>query len=76
MRRGEKRAGFVAVAATILLLTGTMAASAEYDSVPPPPGGTFVDDDQTAEEGFIEAIAGARITLGSIPQPTIGSVPT
>ena len=67
MHRGEKRAGFVAVAATILLLTGTMAASAEYDSVPPPPGGTFVDDDQTAEEGFIEAIAGARITLGCNP---------
>lgn len=67
MRRGEKRAGFVAVAATILLLTGTMAASAEYDSVPPPPGGTFVDDDQIAEEGFIEAIAGARITLGCNP---------
>jgi hypothetical protein len=67
MRRGEKRAGFVAVLATILLLTGTVAASAEYDSVPPPPGGTFVDDDQIAEEGFIEAIAGARITLGCNP---------
>ena len=67
MRRGHKRAEFVVVAATIVLLTGTMAASAQYDSVPPPPGGTFVDDDQIAEEGYIEAIAGARITLGCNP---------
>lgn len=67
MGTGRTRTGFVAAATALLLLAGTVPAAAEYDSVPPPPGGTFVDDDQIAEEGHIEAIAGARITFGCNP---------
>ncbi|MDH3260917.1 MAG: S-layer homology domain-containing protein [Acidimicrobiia bacterium] len=67
MRRSGWRSGFVALTAMVLVLTGTVVASAEYDSVPPPPGGTFSDDDQFPEEGFIEAIAGAGITVGCNP---------
>lgn len=58
---------FVALTVMSLILSATVVASAQYDSVPPPPGGTFLDDDGLPEEGFIEAIAVAGITTGCNP---------
>jgi hypothetical protein len=54
----------VALVAASLVLGLTPVAAAQYDTVPPPPGGTFLDDDQIPEEGYIEAIAAAGITVG------------
>lgn len=42
--------------------TSALAAAAEL-----PPGGSFVDDDLMAEEGYIEAIFAAGITVGCNP---------
>ncbi|MDJ0791704.1 MAG: VanW family protein [Acidimicrobiia bacterium] len=40
----------------------------ESPEIPPlPPGGTFTDDDRLPEEGYIEAIAEVRVTLGCNP---------
>jgi hypothetical protein len=43
-------------------LTPQIAAAAE-----PPPGGTFIDDNLSAQEPFIEAVAAAGITRGCNP---------
>jgi hypothetical protein len=54
-----------ALAAALILaasLAPQMAAAAEL-----PPGGTFIDDNLTAQEPFIEAIAAAGITRGCNP---------
>lgn len=50
------------VAALIWLGTAANAQEAEL-----PPGGTFLDDDETSQEGFIEAIAATGITRGCNP---------
>ncbi len=63
LRRGF--AGVAIVQAVVLLGLATAPATAEDLTLPP--GGTFVDDDGVAEEGYIEAIAAAGITLGCNP---------
>ncbi|MGI9529019.1 MAG: L,D-transpeptidase [Acidimicrobiia bacterium] len=54
------------LAATIVavLLVPTVATAAQPEL---PPGGTFVDDDEIAQEGWIEAITALRITYGCNP---------
>jgi hypothetical protein len=47
----------------LLFVTGVPASFAQEL----PPGGTFFDDDQIAEEGYIEAIRAEGITLGCNP---------
>ena len=66
-RRQAIRSGWVALVAASLILAATPGVAAQYDAVPPPPGGTFLDDDQIPEEGYIEAIAAAGMTVGCNP---------
>jgi len=66
-RRQAIRSGWVALVAASLILAATPGVAAQYDAVPPPPGGTFLDDDQIPEEGYIEAIAAAGMTMGCNP---------
>ena len=49
--------------ACLLLLMSPLPASASDL----PPGGTFFDDDGTSEEGYIEAIKAAGVTVGCNP---------
>ena len=62
----SKSRKWLLLAATIvaLLLVPTVALAADSDL---PPGGTFVDDDGIAQEGWIEAIAAIRLTVGCNP---------
>lgn len=52
-------------AATLLIASPQLPALAQ--TVELQPGGTFVDDDGTPAEGYIEAIAAAGITIGCNP---------
>lgn len=52
----------VSVLAGVLALSTLTAALAEL-----PPGGTFIDDNGNVHEGYIEAIAAEKITLGCNP---------
>ena len=55
---------FLAATIVALLLVPTIAMAAEPEL---PPGGSFVDDDGMSQEGWIEAIAALRITVGCNP---------
>ncbi|MCH7846715.1 MAG: VanW family protein [Acidobacteria bacterium] len=52
----------LALAASTIVFTPAAAQGAEL-----PPGGTFTDDNELAEEGWIEAIAAIGVTLGCNP---------
>ena len=60
--RNATRYWLLLVVATLL---GVMASPAAAN--PLVPGGTFTDDDGNIHEGFIEAVATERITLGCNP---------
>jgi hypothetical protein len=53
-----------AIALVPLLWFGNAAVAQEAGL---PPGGTFIDDDETSQEGFIEAIAATGVTRGCNP---------
>ena len=55
---------FLVATIMAVLLVPTVAFAAEAEL---PPGGTFVDDDGISQEGWIEAIAALRITVGCNP---------
>ncbi|MFP3913763.1 MAG: S-layer homology domain-containing protein, partial [Actinomycetota bacterium] len=52
----------VLVACALTMATATSLAAAAL-----PPGGTFVDDNDSVHEGYIEAVAAAGITRGCNP---------
>lgn len=52
----------LSVATLVVVVAPAIAAAAEL-----PPGGTFNDDNQIAEEGYIEAIAAIGVTKGCNP---------
>jgi hypothetical protein len=54
----------IAAALVSLLWLSSTAAAQELEL---PPGGTFTDDDETSQEGHIEAIAASGITRGCNP---------
>ncbi len=60
-RRGKR----YSLLMTAAVMVAAMAAPAAAD--PLVPGGTFTDDDGNTHEGFIEAVAAERITLGCNP---------
>ncbi len=49
------------------LTTSSLGVTAAAQTADLPPGGTFVDDDATTAEGFIEAVAAAGVTTGCNP---------
>ncbi|MDF1596767.1 MAG: S-layer homology domain-containing protein [Acidimicrobiia bacterium] len=57
----------LAIVVIVVALVAVTGSSAVAQTVELPPGGTFVDDDGTAAEGHIEAIAAAGITRGCNP---------
>jgi hypothetical protein len=54
----------LALAALVVAASSPVAVAATSDL---PAGGTFLDDDGNVHEGFIEAIAGRRVTRGCNP---------
>jgi hypothetical protein len=64
--RSRRRFVAIAVATAVLLaIAAPLPATAQTTDLSP--GGTFVDDDGTPAEGYIEAIAAAGITVGCNP---------
>ena len=53
---------FATAAIVVLVVSGAASAGAEL-----PPGGTFIDDNGSVHEGYIEAIAAENITRGCNP---------
>ncbi len=60
-RNAKRYSLLLAVAAMLAAITAPAAAN------PLVPGGTFTDDDGNTHEGFIEAVAAEKITLGCNP---------
>ncbi len=56
--------GVAVAAATLLLL---LAGDAAADEPGLPPGGSFIDDDESTQEGYIEALAAVGVTRGCNP---------
>ena len=61
---GSLRWLFLVATVVAMLLVPSVALAAESEL---PPGGSFVDDDGISQEGWIEAIAALRITVGCNP---------
>jgi uncharacterized membrane protein YgcG len=67
--RSRSRLGafFVVLALAIATLALMPASAPSAEGTELPPGGTFTDDNEIAEEGYIEAIAAIGVTLGCDP---------
>lgn len=67
MRPGTRPSGLLAAGMVIMLIAFPSTTPVAAQTGELPPGGTFVDDDGTAAEGFIEAVAAEGITTGCNP---------
>ncbi len=66
-RPNSTRRFLTLIIASALLATLSGPVAVGDEPVELPPGGTFIDDDETSQEGYIEALAATGITRGCNP---------